>query len=360
MSERDQLRSYYHKLPHGTKGTFASTLGVPLSSLSQMVQERKPIPIPHRVIEKLRRTRILTSEDAPAPGNVTSVSPIDIEAVIQRTVAQTMASLDGKTAPKFDVYRTSLDDLPSVTNAVVLSDLHIPYDDRSVIALVEDFIKVQKFEHIILDGDLLDFDVISDFSPSPFSVTTFSEQIVMAKAFLARLRKDNPTARIIFIPGNHEYRLVRYLMRHARELAGLGELKLGSLLGLDTLKIELKDSGLKETYIQFGDLYIGHWNMIRMHSGWTAKALIEKKGVSVVQAHTHRLGLFRKACLGRTLVGIESGCLCQLDPIWDKDLNWHHGFVVVKKIGDKCYPEAISITDGQFFYHGQLWSSSPR
>ena len=158
---------------------------------------------------------------------------------------------------------------------------------------------------------------------------------------------------IIYIYGNHEFRLQKFLMDKAEELWGIEGLTIEEQLDLKHWNIKFVDTGLKENYYKWGALYVGHFNRINKHSGYTAKNLLEDKGVCLVQAHTHRLGSSFKSILGNSiLVGYENGCLCNIHPLWIKDPNWQLGFSVVfqKKHKQRFHLYQIPIVDYQFFW----------
>ena len=112
---------------------------------------------------------------------------------------------------------------------VVISDLHIPYQDEEAIKAFLRFIKQNPVDTVILNGDILDMYDCSSFDKDPDRINSLQEELNLATKFFAKLRKMLPKAEIVFIKGNHEYRLERYLMKHP-ELFSLEALKLPNLL----------------------------------------------------------------------------------------------------------------------------------
>ena len=109
--------------------------------------------------------------------------------------------------------------------------------------------------------------------------------------------------------------------------------------------------------MQLDNLYIGHWSKANKHAGYTAKNLMADFAVNFIQAHVHRMGVHYKKYLDRTVVGIENGCLCKLDPHFGAMTDWQHGFSHVTKIGKKYYIQPIYISEGEFVWDGHLWSA---
>jgi hypothetical protein len=89
-------------------------------------------------------------------------------------------------------------------------------------------------------------------------------------------------------------------------------------------------SRFTDNFIRMGNLYVGHWDKVSAHGGYAAKGLVENKGVSILQGHTHRFGAHARTTVdGRTLLGIENFCTCQRSASYVAHSNWPLGFSVV-------------------------------
>lgn len=218
---------------------------------------------------------------------------------------------------------------------VVIGDQHIPDIDYEFARQVISFIRSIKPDTIILSGDLLDFTRLAKFDTVPFAGKLIQEEFDLGQQFLKSLRKSF-SGRIIFTEGNHEFRLRKYLVCKARELYGLKGLSVEEGLDLKGFDIEyIKSPENAATWtgarIEHQGVYVGHFDMIRQGAGNTAKGLVEKYGVSILQSHTHRGGTYRKHTMdGRTLVGQENFCMCKLNPSYMIDCDWEQGFSLIK------------------------------
>lgn len=161
----------------------------------------------------------------------------------------------------------------------VLSDIHFPYHDDKALKVVYNFLEQHPINTIILNGDILDFYDVSSFDKDPDRVNSLQKEIDMSTRFFKKLRNIKPDARIVFIKGNHEYRLERYLKKHP-ELYSLDALKLPNLLDLKKYNIEYSDKGIK-----LGNLKIIHGDMVRKFSGYTARGELEKHDNSGISGH---------------------------------------------------------------------------
>lgn len=222
-----------------------------------------------------------------------------------------------------------------MTYTSIASDLHLPNQDDSAVSKWFASISKNKPDKIIINGDLMDFWEISSFDKVPRSEKSFKEEVKLARLFFIRLRETAPQARIIFILGNHEFRLKKYLLTVAPEFYDLEELTIRHLFRLRESDVEFVDckdgaSRFVDTYTKDQGFYVGHYNLSRTSSGATCKALVEKYGVNIIQGHCHRGGVYYKRLItGQILTGIEGYCLCNLKPNYMSSPNWESGFVEV-------------------------------
>ena len=224
---------------------------------------------------------------------------------------------------------------------IVLSDIHFPYHDDKALKAVYKFLEQHPVDTIILNGDILDFYDVSSYDKDPSRINSLQKEIDMAEKFFSRLRKLSPNSKIIFVKGNHEDRLERYLKKHP-ELYSLNALKLPNLLGLDKYNIEYKDKGFK-----FGSLKIIHGDLIRKFSGYTARGELEKHDSSGICGHVHRLSCYYYRTPERYLAWYESGCLCDLNPEYIDEPNWQQAFLYGYIEKDSFAVTPIPIVDGK-------------
>ena len=247
------------------------------------------------------------------------------------------------------------------TTAVVLNDVHIPFEDKRVVKLVLSFIKWFKPGMVFLNGDILDFYEVSKYDKDPKRGANLQQEILKGTAFLQSVRDAAPSARIIYTEGNHEHRLHRYLIANAPALTWVDGLKMPGLLGLDRLNIEYVPCDADkfiDTYFQWGQLLIGHFNTCRSQSGATARALLEQFGISSIQGHCHSTGSANKTLHpNKQIASFENGCLCNLHPHYTNPKNWMHSICVVHKENKGSYfqVQQIPIINGQFHFGGKHW-----
>ena len=247
---------------------------------------------------------------------------------------------------------------------VIANDFHVPFHDKKALKLLERFLRDQKPDVFVINGDFLDMWEISQFDRQPKVGKTIQEEIKEGKKILNRFRAILPNTKIIYVEGNHEFRLRKYLIKAAPQLYGFPGLSVTDFLDLKKLNITYKAiqegaTRFSDSWVRMGDLYVGHWNKVNKHAGYTAKSLLDEKGVSLVQGHTHKYGVSsRRYVDGKMLVGVENFCLCRLDPHYVNKPSWSQGFsVVYRKRGSlrfHLYP--IAFVGYKFFFDGKEYS----
>lgn len=243
------------------------------------------------------------------------------------------------------------ENLQEATRNFVISDLHIPFQDQRAVDLVLQIIRFKKPAKITILGDAIDFYPLSRFDHDPRRAKTLENEISEWKIFAQALRRAAPDADVCFITGNHEDRLRKYIWRGAPALDGVVSVE--SLLDLDKYNFKFFE---KKTKID-GIIYT-HGSLIRKWSSYTARAMYEKYGASGLSGHSHRMGFFDTRVDAGMGFWRETGCLCDLNPEYVDDPDWHHGFVVVDHRPDTKWVNAqlIEISDKyECYLDGKLY-----
>ncbi len=216
--------------------------------------------------------------------------------------------------------------------AVVAQDYHIPFQDQRSVREVELFMGELQPDLILHPGDMSDFYQLSKFdrNPNRGKGGTIQTECTMTAALFRRERELCPNARILVEPGNHWDRLRRYLWSKAPELSDLDCLQIESLMKLKESEIEL--IGADEGVLINGNFLVTHAEIVRAHSGWTAKGMSDKHGGSGMHGHTHRGGSYYKSNRSGVYGWWENFCLDLDTPILTADLRWMPLWTL--KVGD--------------------------
>jgi predicted phosphodiesterase len=240
-------------------------------------------------------------------------------------------------------------------------DTHVPYHHRKAVRNLIKFAGDTQPDKIVFLGDFLDMK-----SPARWSRG-------MAEEYTASLQKEMTSGRkileslrevyhgqITYLLGNHEDRLTTYLAKSAPALSDVEALQFATLMDFDELGISL----VEQPYPLTRDWLAVHGDKLGQHGGLSAMKMVERFDRSVVQGHSHRMGLVTKT-VGygdnvRNLVGLEAGHLSdinQAEYIKYASANWQMGFALLEILGDTVLPEIIPVTPrGSFRVHGVSYS----
>ena len=212
----------------------------------------------------------------------------------------------------------------------VIGDIHVPFQDKRSTKLALDYLSSLKLDKLVLIGDLFDFLSISSYRRTLLSRANLSEELEQAKEFLSDLRKKmGRGVEMVYLKGNHEDRWNRYLSDRAPELEGVNHFDLKSILDLKSFNIKW----VPKKWIYNGMIFYHGDGRCSRNSGYTVTSWIRHFKQSTIIGHIHRLGVVYNRCGdGRVMVGIENGCLCEMDPDYEKSgtSDWQHGGTVLE------------------------------
>lgn len=250
---------------------------------------------------------------------------------------------------------------------LVVNDVHVPYHDKRLLELFKEFAEDFAPDWLIINGDFLDCAEISKFARVPGKNRTLMQELETGRSVLQEMREAvGKKCRITYIEGNHEFRIKSYLMHNAPELYVLPGLTMQQLLELESMKIEWIGtadgaSHFIDTYVAVGKLSVGHFDRVSKHAAYTVKALVEEKGVSILQGHVHRYGVHSKRLMdGTQLMGIENPCMAKLNPDYVANPNWQQGWTVIyhKRSSGRFHAYPIQVVNGGFIWNGKLYDNN--
>lgn len=102
---------------------------------------------------------------------------------------------------------------------LIVPDLHAPYHSKPGWDLLMQVARAIKPQHIVVIGDFADFYAVSAHDKSPDRAHRFAEELEVCDALLDELDSLGATDKL-YVEGNHENRLERYLMK-SPELHGV-------------------------------------------------------------------------------------------------------------------------------------------
>jgi predicted phosphodiesterase len=215
--------------------------------------------------------------------------------------------------------------LLSQSRTLIISDLHIPYQDNDSIQKAINYGKEKKVNCILINGDVLDFAGISRHEKD-WRQRSVHEEFEATRVFLNSLREHFPKAKIVFKYGNHDERFEKYLFLKAPEIFDCTDFQLEVLLKLGELKIEV----VKEKRpIRIGKLTVLHGHELFGGSGGVnpARGTFLKTLENVVVGHYHKTSSNTEASMYGDVFSVHSvGCLCGKTPYYMPINKWNTGF----------------------------------
>ena len=228
---------------------------------------------------------------------------------------------------------------------VFASDIHIPYENKPAIKLLKTFIEEYQPETLILGGDIVDMYSVSSYSKDPSRAFKLQREINKTVEFLEDVREILPESRIVYLEGNHENRLQRWLLKNP-DLYGLDALTIPSLLFLEPLEIEYKRELMHKNFLFTHGDYVNKYQ---------ANKELEVKGVSGMSGHKHTRQHIAKTTRGGTDDWTSVGHLSnEKKAEYVVAPNWQIGFGVVYFQGKDHFAENIPILKGnKIIYEGR-------
>lgn len=213
----------------------------------------------------------------------------------------------------------------------IAGDFHFNYVNHKLVEKWLTHLAKNKFDKVIINGDLLDSTRLAHFDLVPDWGDTFLEEVAYVKNFLNELRRVHKGA-IQYVEGNHCMRLRIMLLKNAPMLYGFKDFTLPALLNLNKYDIEFIPvqegaSKFTDVYVEDQGFLVGHFNAVAPRSGGTARKLLDKYQQNIIQAHVHRGGIIYHTVLNKTLIGVEGFCMCNPNPFWAKLMDWQNGWV---------------------------------
>lgn len=206
----------------------------------------------------------------------------------------------------------------------ILSDIHVPYHNISSLTAAIQYLKKQKIDGLLLNGDTIDCHRLSRFIKDP-KKRNFKLELDTFKALFDVLEKELK-CKIYFKLGNHEIRYQHFLYEKASELAGIEEFEFENIIkararGIQVIgdKTVIKLNGLNGIH---GHEYIG---------GITApvnvaRGLYLRGKVSAFQGHNHATSEHSETDMnGKITTTWSIGCLSELHPDYMPLNKWNHG-----------------------------------
>lgn len=206
-------------------------------------------------------------------------------------------------------------------NWLVLSDLHVPYHNNRAISQMLNYGINKNIDAILLNGDVLDFYMLSKFNPDPRK-RDLQQELISLEQLVDVLRNIAP---VFYKLGNHEERFEHYMIRNAPVLLHTKEYQLANLLQCYAKNVEIITD---QRIVYIGHLPVLHGHEVRL-SGVSvnpARSLFLKTKKTALCGHLHRSSQHNETTLDGKLISTWStGHFGEEHPKYARINNWNHG-----------------------------------
>lgn len=257
-----------------------------------------------------------------------------------------------------------------------------PTHDEKAIQIAVELVREVKPSVVVCVGDNLDLPEMGKYLTTPAYQQTTQAAIDRATALCAQLREAAPNAEIVWLAGNHEERMPKYLLTNAAAAYGLRKgnipnswpvLTVPYLCRMDEYGVEYRPGYPASDYWINEKLRVIHGDRVKS-SGSTANVYLNNEKTSVIYGHIHRIETAFKTREDfdgpRTIMAASPGCLARIDGAVPStkggvDLdgrplvryeNWQQGVSVVtyERSGDHRFSyEVMPIYNGWGMYQGK-------
>ena len=280
---------------------------------------------------------------------------------------------------------------------VVLPDMQVGYfrasdgtleaiHDEQAIGIALDILKDAQPKLVVMVGDNADFAELGKYVTTPAYQQTTQATIDRLTKLCFEVRECAPDARIIWLAGNHEERLPKFLLQNASAAFGLRKgdipeswpvMSIPSLCRLDESGVEYLPGYPASHFWVTPKLKIIHGDKVAS-GGSTAHKFLATEKVSVIYGHIHRREWAERTRDDHdgpsTIMAASPGCLARIDgsvpstkggvdldgrPV-QRHEDWQTGLAVVpydEQTGKFVY-EQIAIHDGWAMWRGKQYLAS--
>ncbi len=237
---------------------------------------------------------------------------------------------------------------------LIFNDLHVPFHDVALLKAVLRFQADFKPHGIIIAGDWNDIYELSTFDKNPSRRFSLQDELDIGHGLLKEVRDISPNARMVFIEGNHEDRLRRWLWKNSGA-ASLRSNTVESQLGFAELKI---DSVCYGSMVNLCGFLVEHGYRAAKSGAFpanVARLMAVERGISGLCGHDHRSQVYRWADQRGSHTYINNGCLCLRTLEYVANPNWQSGFCAGRIFDGRFFPEPIMVQGKGFIGDGKLY-----
>lgn len=239
---------------------------------------------------------------------------------------------------------------------LLIPDAHVPYEDARAWALLLEVARSRKWSRVVVLGDFADCYAVSFHDKSPRRTTRIVDELDVVATRLRELEDATKGAILVYLEGNHEQRLSRYIARQAGALHGMRGLTFAE-------SVDLR----KWVWVPYHQSYrIADFEVTHDVGRAGVYAVRQSRmayGGSIAIGHVHRMGIEHERTIdGRHQFGAAFGWLGDAEAVDYRHRSlarreWVHGCGVAY-VDDRgsAHVAAVPFVDGRAWVAGSLVS----
>lgn len=183
-------------------------------------------------------------------------------------------------------------------------DTHCPFHDPKAVEVAIQIAADFKPHEIVFLGDYQDCYCVGQYTQDPEkNFNLLSEELEEGKELLGAIVRRSKARSVVYLEGNHENRIARYIATYGPRLGGLQSIP--EILGISR--------GWKYLpYGQKGHYRCGNWVITHgtLCTKYSAAAMVAKYGCNVLFGHVHKIQRFQTSNFaGEAMTGLTCGWL---------------------------------------------------
>lgn len=237
---------------------------------------------------------------------------------------------------------------------VFWSDTHAPNHDARAVKIALEIVKDFKPDEFVFLGDYQDMYCVSQYTKSPeANFNLLSEELKSGKELIREIEAAALAKSYVYLSGNHENRVDRYIATYGPKLGGLYSTR--EILGLPKHYKYYPYS--QKGHYRCGDWVITHGSLCNKH---VAASMLAKYGCNILFGHTHRIQEYWTANFhGDQIRAITCGWLGNKEKAAEYITNvadWSHGFAIgYFKPNGKGFIQIIPIINYEAIFNGVIY-----
>lgn len=233
---------------------------------------------------------------------------------------------------------------------LAFADPHIPYYVKRELGVTIGYGKAMGIDTVLIGGDFIDFYSLSFWQNDPRR-RDIANELRTAWTVLDYIRQTFPKAQIVYIRGNHEERLERYLRVKAPELLGYEALELEKMIKAEDYGVDVVPSRHIVKIGKYLHVLHGHEFGRFISTPVNPARTLYLKGKEIAMCfHYHQTSEHNEKSMAEKNIACWSvGGLCDMHPEYMPINKWNYGFAYIEREGDSFQVENKRIINGKIY-----------